>query len=66
VDIEGSFDTDSVSRYSLEYIEQLLKFDKLSKVVELKTGDDYPLVYSFKTDGIEIKGLIAPRIEVED
>jgi len=65
-DIEGTFDTDSVSRYSLEYIEQLLKFEKLSKVVELKTGDDYPLVYSFKTDGIEIKGLIAPRIEVED
>ena len=66
VAVDGTFDMDSVSRYSLEYIEQLLKFEKLSKMVDLKMGTDFPLVYSFKNNGVEIMGLIAPRIEVED
>ena len=66
VKVEESFDVDSVSRFSLEYIEQLLKFEKLSKVVELKFGGDMPLLYSLKNDNIEVKGLIAPRVEVED
>lgn len=61
--LEESFEENSVSNFSLEYIEQLLKFEKLSKVVELKLGNDFPLIYSFKNDDIEIKGLIAPRLE---
>lgn len=56
------------SRFSLEYLEQLLKFNKVSKSSVLKLGDDYPLVYSFKDEGmgIEITGMIAPRVEIED
>lgn len=66
ISTDETFDVDAVSRFSLEYIEQLMKFEKLNKVVELKMGSDLPLAYSFKNEGIEIKGLIAPRIEVED
>lgn len=66
--IDDVIEESMTSRYTLEYIEQLLNFNKINKVVELKLGNDYPLVYSFKDEimGIEIDGLIAPRIEVED
>ena len=55
------------SRFSLEYVAQLLKFDKISKVVEIKTDNNFPLIYSFKDEimGVEINGMIAPRVEVE-
>ena len=56
------------SRYTLDYIEQLLKFEKINKTVEFKMGDNYPLLYSFKDDamGVEVNGLIAPRLEIDD
>ena len=60
-------DYDIVSRFTLGYIEQLLKFDKISKVGKFSLGGDSPLMYSFEDDimGVEISGLIAPRIEVD-
>ena len=66
IDLEESCGESSVSRFSLEYIEQLLKFEKLSKVVELKLGSDLPLLYSFEDDDMRVNGLIAPRVELED
>ena len=56
------------SRFSLEYIEQLLDFNKISNMIELEMGSDNPLVYSVSDEimGVNISGLIAPRIEVED
>ena len=56
------------SRFSLDYIDQLLKFSTISKTGKIEIGDDYPLLWSFEDDimGVEVKGLIAPRIEVED
>lgn len=55
------------SKYSIEYIEQLLKFDKVNKTVEFQIGDDYPLLYTVEDDimCVKIDGLIAPRVEVE-
>lgn len=56
------------SRFSLEYLEQLLKFDKIRKVVKLQLGDDYPLLYEFNDDimCVKVNGMIAPRLEVDD
>lgn len=47
---------------SLDYINELLKFDKLTKVVELKIGDNIPLQYHITTPDelIRVDGLIAP------
>ena len=56
------------SKFSIEYIEQLLSFDKIDKVVEFKMGDNYPLLYLIEDNimGVKVNGLIAPRLEVED
>ena len=60
-------DDNITAKYSLGYIEQLLKFEKISKVGEFHMKTDYPLVYSFEDEvmGVRISGLIAPRLEVE-
>lgn len=56
------------ARYSLEYLEQLLKFNKISKTGFFQLGDNYPLLYSFKDEimGVEVTGMIAPRLEIDD
>ena len=55
------------SRFTLAYIEELLKFEKINKTVELQLGQNYPLSYSFEDDimGVKVQGIIAPRLEIE-
>lgn len=68
-DDETNYVQDSYSStFTLDYIEQLLKFNKINKNIELRMGDDYPLLYSVNDEimGVCVDGLIAPRIEVED
>lgn len=60
--------SDTVSSgFTLEYIAQMLKFDKISKKVELKLGHDLPVWYSFEDNimGVKVSGMIAPRISEE-
>lgn len=54
-----------VSSYSVDFIERMLKFNKVNKVVEIEFGAGKPLSYLFKGDSMCIKGMIAPRIEEE-
>ena len=63
IPIESTGETLS-SKFSLEYIEQLIEFNKINKNIVLNIGDDYPLLYSIEDDimGVKINGLIAPRI----
>lgn len=65
--VDVSVESPISSRFNIEYISQLLKFDKISKVVSIELEDDNPLIYRFKDDimGVEVTGMIAPRIEVE-
>lgn len=65
--IPEEVDEDCTSKFTLEYIEQILKFDKINKIVEFKIGSDMPLLYSVEDEimGVKVNGLIAPRIEVE-
>lgn len=54
--------------FTLQYIEQMLKFDKISSTPTLKFGDNYPLFYIFKDEamGVTVTGMIAPRISTEE
>lgn len=55
------------SKFTLEYIEQLLNFDKINKIVELRMGNDFPLSYTIEDEimGVKVDGVIAPRIEAD-
>jgi DNA polymerase III sliding clamp (beta) subunit (PCNA family) len=68
IPILNSSDESVASRFSLEYLEQLLKFNKISKSGTFQLGNNYPLLYSFKDEimGVEVNGMIAPRMELED
>ena len=63
MNVEGSMS----SKFSMDYISQLLKFDKINSTGKFNMGDDYPLLYSFEDEimGVKITGVIAPRIEVD-
>lgn len=56
-----------ISRFSLKFISTILKFDKISKTVELKVGSDFPLLWKFEDEdmGVKVSGMIAPRLEME-
>lgn len=65
--VDNKSDEKLSARFTLEYIEQLLKFEKINKSIKISVGDDYPLLYSLDDEimGINVSGLIAPRIEVD-
>ena len=56
------------SMFTLKFIEQLCKFNKISKKVKLRIGVDYPLFYTFNDEimGVTVSGMIAPRIAEEE
>ena len=66
VDYESSSDT-VLSSFALDYINQMLKFDKICKTVKLRLGEDAPVLYSYKDDlmGVTVSGMIAPRMSEE-
>ncbi len=55
---------DSVkSRYGVEYIKKFLKASKLSEVVSVEFGQDYPLKLVYKIqDRLELSFIMAPRV----
>ena len=69
VDIELENETMPVSSgFTLEYVAQMLKFDKISKKVKLKLGSDMPIFYTFEDPimGVSVNGMIAPRIAEDE
>ena len=52
----------------MDYVEQMLKFDKISKTAQLKFGDNFPIFYTFRDEsmGVAVNGMIAPRIPTEE
>ena len=53
---------------NIDYISQLLKLDKVNKVVELKIGNGIPLSWNITSpmEDVKMSGLIAPIIEDAD
>lgn len=53
--------------FALDYVSQMLGFEKISKTVKFKLGQDLPIFYTFEDDvmGVRVNGMIAPRISEE-
>ena len=57
---------ESKSKYSLEYLQKMIKGAKLSDKAVINFSSDYPLRLDFKTPMIELGFILAPRVETED
>ncbi|MEK6925776.1 MAG: hypothetical protein AABW50_00710 [Nanoarchaeota archaeon] len=56
----------SKSKYSLEYLQKFAKGAKLCEKTILNFADDHPLRVDFKTSGMDLSFILAPRVETED
>lgn len=67
-DYEQKSENTISASFNLDYISQILKFDKINKEVKLKLGENLPLIYSFKDKlmGVTVSGMIAPLISEEE
>ena len=54
------------SRYSLEYLQKMVKATKLVDKTIINFSTDYPLKLEFKTPMMELYFILAPRVETED
>jgi len=54
------------SKYSLEYLQKMIKAGKISDKVAINFSSDYPLRLDFNTPLIELGFILAPRVESED
>ena len=54
------------SKYSLEYLQKMIKGTKLADKVVLNFGNDYPLKLEFNTPKVSLSFILAPRVETED
>ncbi len=56
----------SKSRYSLEYLQKFAKGAKLVEKTLINFSEDHPLKLSFKSPGMELAFVLAPRVETDD
>jgi proliferating cell nuclear antigen len=54
---------DAQSKYSLEYLQKMIKATKLTDKVRINFSTDYPLKLEFITPFIELGFILAPRVE---
>ena len=54
------------SKYSLEYLQKMMKGSKLVDKTKINFSTDYPLKLEFKTPVMELSFILAPRVETED
>ena len=57
---------DAKSRYSLEYLQKIMKGAKLCEKTNIKFSNDHPLRIEFKANHMELNFVLAPRVETED
>ena len=66
--IESEMDIDEVFniRFNVDFIAQILKFNKISKIVNIELSD-LAMFYKFEDEimGVTVRGMIAPRVEME-
>lgn len=68
VDYESFKDETVSASFKVDFIKQILKFDKIEKNVKLKIGENMPLFYIFKDElmGVTVSGMIAPLLSEEE
>jgi proliferating cell nuclear antigen len=54
------------SKYSLEYLQKMMKATKLTEKTIINFSTDYPLRLDFATPFVELSFVLAPRVESED
>lgn len=54
------------SKYSLEYLQKMIKATKLTEKTIINFSTDYPLKLEFITPFIELSFILAPRVENDD
>ena len=54
------------SKYSLEYLQKMIKATKITDKIKINFSKDYPLKLEFTTPFIELNFILAPRVETED
>ncbi len=54
------------SKYSLEYLQKIIKATKITEKAIINFSDDYPLKLDFVTPFIELSFVLAPRVESEE
>jgi len=57
---------EATSKYSLEYLQKMMKAVKITDKVIVNFSNDYPLRLDFNTPLIELGFILAPRVESED
>lgn len=53
------------SKYSLEYLQKMVRAAKMTEKITLNFGNDYPLKLEFKTPLAELAFILAPRVDSE-
>jgi len=53
-------------KYSLEYLQKMIKATKITDTTVLNFSNDYPLRMDFRTPTLELSFILAPRVETED
>ncbi len=54
------------SKYSLEYLQKMVKATKLTDKIHINFSTDYPLRLEFITPILQLSFILAPRVESED
>ena len=54
------------AKYSLEYLQKMIKATKLTERVKINFSDEYPLKLEFSDDTFRLDFVLAPRVETED
>jgi proliferating cell nuclear antigen len=54
------------SKYSLEYLQKMIKATKITDKMKINFANDYPLKLEFNTPFIELSFILAPRVDTED
>ncbi len=54
------------SKYSLEYLQKIIKAAKITDKTIINFSTDYPLRLDFNTPFVELSFILAPRVESED
>jgi proliferating cell nuclear antigen len=54
------------SKYSLEYLQKMMKAAKITDKTTINFSSDYPLKLDFNTPLIQLSFILAPRVETED
>ncbi len=63
IDIQAQ---EASSKYSLEYMQKMIKATKITDKMKIHFSTDYPLKLEFSTPFIELDFILAPRVETED